>query len=296
MGSGTSNSMYYLSHLPKDEEWGIVCTTVGQQQCPPESEYPVVTSHPADYNFSRTGRVLDEYQLVYITEGQGYFVSESVSLTKVSSGSMMMIFPGERHLYYPDSEVGWSELWVGFKGDGHLDKTIGAFFDKSSPILNIGMSDTVCDIYSRILALAKFEKVGTQQSIGGFVHALLGYVFYKVSNSSIAGFKNINKIQHAQMLLRESVTTRVSPADIAVTLGVSYSLLREQFKTVTGMSMSEYLIRQRINHAKSLLTSSDKSIKEIAFESGYESTSRFCCSFVQHVGCTATEFRKKNRH
>ncbi|MCQ2143324.1 MAG: AraC family transcriptional regulator [Bacteroidales bacterium] len=289
------NSMYYLSHLERDEQWGIVCTTVGSQSCGPDEKYPVNT-HPSAYSFSRTGRVLDEYQLVYITSGQGWFKSDSTKLLRVCEGNMIIIFPGETHMYYPDEDSGWNEMWVGFKGGKELDRTIGSFFDRNSPILNIGISDTVCDIYGRLLSLASSERLATQQAICGFVHALLGYVYYKVANSSISGNKNLSKIQHAQMLLRAGATSGISPADVASKLGMSYSLLREQFKLLTGISMSDYIIRQKINLAKTLLTSSDKSIKEIAFETGYESISRFCCSFSQNVGMTASAFRKRNRH
>jgi len=289
------DQMYYLSHLPKDEEWGMFCTTSGCQECGPNSHYPV-NVHPQNYNFSKSGRVLNEYQIIYITDGHGYFRSDSCPTTKISAGSIIFIFPGERHSYYPDEKTGWSEMWVGFKGDEHLALLISRFFDKKEPVINIGMSDTVCDIYERILALSKFEKYGTQQAICGFINALFGYISYKSANFLISNTKNIDKIQRAQALLRESITSHISPAEIASGLGMSYSLLREQFKAVTGMSMSDYAVQQRINLAKTLLSGTDKSIKEIAFETGYESMSRFCCAFHQHVGITASDFRKKNRH
>ena len=67
----------YLTISPTDEDWGIVVTTVGHQAIQAGSAYPP-SRHPDSYTFQpQEGRVLNEYQLVYITRGQGYFSSQS---------------------------------------------------------------------------------------------------------------------------------------------------------------------------------------------------------------------------
>ena len=61
----------YLAVSERDEEWGIVVTTVGYQFIPPKSNYPL-SKHQDQYCFKpQTGRALNEYQLVYITKGSG---------------------------------------------------------------------------------------------------------------------------------------------------------------------------------------------------------------------------------
>ena len=277
------DQIYYLSHLNRDEQWGLVCTNVGKRR----------SGTATDSRIRK--RATEEYQLVYITEGQGFFESESCGLRKISEGDMIMVFPGEWHNYYPEESSVITEQWVGFRGDVHLDGMVSNFFDRKNPVLSIGSSDTVFDIYGRLLSLAKSEKSGIQEAMGGFIYALLGYIYYKAASESVSRIKNIGKIQRAQQMLREDITAHLSPADIASTLGMSYSLLREQFKATTGMSMAEYSLNQRMNRARTLLISSDRSIKEIAFDTGYESTARFCCAFKQAFGITASEFRKRNR-
>ncbi|MBP8848267.1 MAG: AraC family transcriptional regulator, partial [Parabacteroides sp.] len=67
-----SDQLRYLTISAIDEEWGIVVTTVGYQFIPPKGNYPL-SKHPDNYNFKpQTGRILNEYQLVYITKGSGY--------------------------------------------------------------------------------------------------------------------------------------------------------------------------------------------------------------------------------
>lgn len=53
--------------------------------------YPL-SRHPEKYNFKpQTGRILNEYQLVYITKGSGYFSSQSCKSQKINAGTMILL-------------------------------------------------------------------------------------------------------------------------------------------------------------------------------------------------------------
>ena len=95
----------YLTYNPVDEKWGITVTTIGYQFIPPQGHYPLA-HHPTSYSFNpRDGRVLNEYQLVYITKGSGTFAYEGHEIT-VQAGTMLFLFPGVRHHYCPDPRTG----------------------------------------------------------------------------------------------------------------------------------------------------------------------------------------------
>ena len=71
----------YLQISPKDKSWGLAVSTVGYRQSTPQNS--TATHHPDGYEFPEDGhRVLNEYQLVYITRGAGYFESASCAKTK----------------------------------------------------------------------------------------------------------------------------------------------------------------------------------------------------------------------
>ena len=72
------NRLFYLSIGDRDEDWGIIVTTVGSQSIPPRTHYPPF-QHPNNYLFvPNIGRVINEYQLVYITSGSGWFSSKHI--------------------------------------------------------------------------------------------------------------------------------------------------------------------------------------------------------------------------
>ena len=58
----------YLIVNDMDRKFGLWVNTVGYQSIPPDSPYPL-KEHPSGYFFNaEKGRVLREYQLVYITK------------------------------------------------------------------------------------------------------------------------------------------------------------------------------------------------------------------------------------
>ena len=171
-----------LHYLPANnsscDKWGILCTTVGYQVVSPRCHYPL-SIHPDDYNFKRHGRVLHEYQFVYIIAGSGYFTSDSCKMSIISAGTMIMLFPGEQHTYHPDVNTGWTEYWVGFKGYGVDEWVRNGYFSPSTPLLNIGISQSILGLYENILEVVEEERTGYAVLIASIVCHMLGKVYYK---------------------------------------------------------------------------------------------------------------------
>lgn len=287
-----NDSLSYLSIGATDDDWGISVSTVGYQFIPPQGNYPL-SRHPEKYEFKpQTGRVLNEYQLVYITKGSGYFASNTVKTQKIQAGTMILLFPGEWHSYYPDKETGWNEYWVGFKGV-HIDRRIEKrFFTKEAPIFQIGVSATIVNLYEDILKFASEEKAGYQQLISSITLHILGVIYYKDKNNSFTNTYVVEKINEARIIMKENVETTISPEEIAKKLGLSYSWFRRMFKDYTGISPAQYQMQQRILRAKELLTDSSLNISDIAFTLKFENVGQFSTFFKKKEGISPTEYRK----
>jgi AraC-like DNA-binding protein len=65
------------------------------------------------------------------------------------------------------------------------------------------------------------------------------------------------------------------------------------FKAQTKFAPHQFLIVTRLDHAKILLKTSPRSVKEIAFDCGFRSEVGFVTTFKHKTGLTPTEFRKK---
>lgn len=112
----TGMELKYLIVNDKDRSFGLSINTVGYQSIRPNSPYPV-RNHPTGYFFNaQKGRVLREYQLLYITKGQGSFASDDTPDRQVGKGHLIVLFPGQWHTYKPDTATGWNEYYIGFEG------------------------------------------------------------------------------------------------------------------------------------------------------------------------------------
>ncbi|MCD8273782.1 MAG: AraC family ligand binding domain-containing protein, partial [Alistipes sp.] len=132
----------YLAISQTDLKWGMTINSVGFQSIAARMPYPP-NNHPSRYLFSTdNGRILNEYQLLYITRGGGKFASRTTGYGRyqpVGEGNMFLLFPGEWHNYMPDRETGWDEFWIGFQGS-HIDYwTASSFFTREKPIYNVGI-------------------------------------------------------------------------------------------------------------------------------------------------------------
>ena len=294
MSEYNSNSLKYLTIGSNDEAWGLVATTVGKQSIAPHSNYPAM-QHPTAYNFRRTnGRTLEEYQLIYITEGSGFFESQSVPRQRVVAGTVILLFPNEWHNYAPDEQSGWSEFWVGFKGvlaDNLLSK---GFISLREPLINIGPSNSLMALYRDAIRLAEKEAMSCQQLISGIVFHMLGHILYKQKNRTVGANYAEDIINEARQIMRESAHHALRAEDIAKSLGVGYSWFRQNFKRLTGSSPVQYISRLLMSRAKELLVTESCSIAEVAYMLGFENAGQFSTSFRKMECITPRQFRDGN--
>jgi AraC family transcriptional regulator, transcriptional activator of pobA len=85
------------------------------------------------------------------------------------------------------------------------------------------------------------------------------------------------------------------PADYASMLSITVSYLNDTLKLVTGFSSTWFIQNELFTEAQRLLFYTDKSIKEIAFELGYEDYKYFIRLFGKKIGTSPANFRKTNK-
>ena len=66
----------------------------------------------------------------------------------------------------------------------------------------------------------------------------------------------------------------------------------ERFKEEMGVSINTYLMETRLTYARNLLNSGNLDIKELAYQSGFNSTTYFSTSFKKRYGVSPTDYLK----
>jgi len=112
-------------------------------------------------------------------------------------------------------------------------------------------------------------------------------------NTTHNRFHTVARAFRKQLDLRYKTVKR--PALYADVMNLSVSYLNECVKIATGQSLSNNIHQRVILEAKRLLYHSDKSVKEIATELGYDDYAYFIRLFVKVTGSKPLHFRRKNR-
>lgn len=282
----------YLIVNEYDLLWGLTTNTVGYQHIPPRSTYPL-PNHPTRYLFStEKGRVLDEYQLLYITRGKGEFISSNAKRQGIKEGNMFLLFPGEWHNYMPEKSTGWDEYWIGFKGINIDNRVENGFFSINKPIFNVGMSEEIVQLYKQAIRIATEQKAGFQQMLAGIVNHLLGLAYSLDKNLLFEDTQVIKQINKAKIIMIENLSGNIQLETIAEMLNMSYSWFRRMFKEYTGFSPSQYMQELKIQKIKEILTNSSLPVKEIFFKAGFENQEYFFSVFKKKTGMTPVQYRE----
>ncbi|WP_345816688.1 AraC family transcriptional regulator (plasmid) [Paraburkholderia sp. PREW-6R] len=83
--------------------------------------------------------------------------------------------------------------------------------------------------------------------------------------------------------------------DLASQCDLSASYFTEAFRQTAGLSPHQWLLRRRIDRAKSLLSGTEASLASIAADCGFFDQSHFSRVFVRLVGCRPKYWRLHNR-
>ncbi len=285
----------YLIVNEMDRRFGLWVNTVGLQAIPPNSPYPL-KDHPSGYFFNADkGRVLREYQLVYITKGRGLFSSDSTPEKQVCKGRLMMLYPGQWHTYCPMKQTGWTEYYIGFEGPIVDSMIKHAFLTREQQILEVGLNEELVSLFTRALEVAEADKICTQQYLSGIVLHIIGMIL-SISKNKIFEISDVDqKIEQAKIIMNENVLRNIDPEELAMRLNISYSWFRKVFKDYTGYAPAKYFQELKLRKAKQLLVSTSQSVKEISFLLGYQSTEYFFSFFKKHTGLTPLEYRSFGR-
>ena len=106
--------------------------------------------------------------------------------------------------------------------------------------------------------------------------------------------KQMARVQKMIRFMAEQYTSPITVADITKAGGVSEGYGMGLFQKAIGMSMTSYLTKLRLYHAKSALVDGQDKIVTVAMDSGFGSVSRFYEVFAKETGQTPQSFRQSH--
>nr|WP_319509569.1 AraC family transcriptional regulator [uncultured Draconibacterium sp.] len=284
----------YLMIFEHDEKWGFYINSLGSTIIDAGDLYPS-KGHPGSYTFSwEQGRVLDEFQFVLITDGEGFFETKETGKRRLSDGDGFMLFPGVWHRYRPKKKKGWTERWVGFSGSLAKEFLSNGFFNPNQPVIANCKRTNILGYFNSLFQLFNNEPFGYQRMASGICMQLMAelYNIQQISNSIDALNTMVSRAKH---IMYKRINDSINLEEIAAEFDVSYSKFRTDFKKQTGTSPLQYFLLLKIEKSKDLLLNTNRTQKEIAYSLGFESDYYFNRLFKQKTGITPKQFREKHK-
>lgn len=280
----TENYFRYFAAPPEADAWGLSVTAAGFTRIMPGSRYPA-SVHPDDHALDwGRGRVLDALQIVLVLEGRGHLETRRTGLLEVSAGAAFALLPGVWHRYQPCAKTGWVESWLEMRGPVADSLVAKKVVDSALPLRTNAIATEMETALRQVHAHsrkngASFDPMRTAAAysvLAAWEHAGL------IEGSPRTRLERaVVELEH---ILAERYTEPLDLRELAQTLGVAYSHLRQAFKEHTGYAPWQYVTDLRMARARRLLASSDATLDEIAHQLGFNSGFHFSTMFKRAHG------------
>ncbi|MEM9925591.1 MAG: AraC family transcriptional regulator [Cyanobacteria bacterium P01_D01_bin.50] len=123
------------------------------------------------------------------------------------------------------------------------------------------------------------------------VNLLRDYSVKKTNFNLHLGGLSDSKLLLVTDYINDNIATEIKLSDLAALAGISQFHFSRLFKTSMGISPHKYIMKQRVERAKSLLKNPELSVTEIALLCGFNSHSHLGKYFRQLTGFTPKEYR-----
>lgn len=138
--------------------------------------------------------------------------------------------------------------------------------------------------------ILEIEKIGDVERLVAFEYEML-VQFVSMIRKEKEELTYSHIVNLAIYYIREHIFQELSLHRIADHLGVHPSYLSDRFKRETGMPLTSYINRRKVEESKHLLVYTNQSISEIAFTFKFCSQSYYTQVFRNFTGMTPRQFR-----
>lgn len=241
----------------------------------------------------------DDYHLFFLQEKGTTLIEIDFQKHQIKPSSVIYIHPNQVHRMEA-VENGTVSVWI--INNENLNPEYLKLLEDITPAKPLSLKEETFSIISEAVSLCiKFSERNHEKLYHSLLkdscNALVAlaasqYLEQSTSTNKLSRFEIITKA--FKSALECDFITAKRPAEYAQKLNISTPYLNECVKNTTGYSVSHQIQQRVILEAKRLLYHSDKSVKEIAADLGYDDYPYFSRLFTKVTGMTPLTFRNKN--
>ena len=238
--------------------------------------------------------VRDHFNMHYILSGKGtfYIQGERYSL-KANEG--FLIWPDTVVRYEADEKDPWTYAWVGFHGlkaEFFLKK---AGLSLNKPTFVYSADDRLINCLNAMRSAVKPDSA-SELMVTGYLYHFLSLLIknhrqtHPVEIHAAGGDRHVSR---AIEYITKNYASSLSIGELAQQLNIDRSYLFTLFRTHTGLSPRDFIIRFRMDKAGDLLKNPLLSIGDVARSVGYDDPLQFSKTFKKVKGVSPSQGRIK---
>lgn len=259
-----------------------------------------VSYKPSPITWGQSSHCHKETEVILILEGQGFFTASGHTVP-VQQGTILVTPPSQYHCLYssPQMDLTYSSITLWVHSQTFLTKELQR---PSSSMTNaeeylpqlLSLIRLCFDLYKKA---SKIEKEASRHCILlalDFIQIAFARCSAPVSDIS-SDFNREQTISHQiYAYINEHFQEKITLVGLARRFSISPSHLSHLFSAQFGISPIDLQLQSRIVHSTVDLILTDLTVDEIAYRTGFDTTSNYIRQFKKRIGQTPTEFRREN--
>lgn len=226
----------------------------------------------------------------YTISGAGSLRFEDKTFVLHPGQAMLLKIPYD-HCYQVHKQAGeWEFIFIIMRGSECL-RISEEIIERNGPMSDLYSSAKVLETAEKIIRRNN-EKDSCEMSAlaYSFVMCLGAEILVNSSRTTTP-----EHLKSAKKYALKNFGNNINVSDLAQTAGISYSHFISEFTLNFGVSPGAYILQLQLEKAVNLLQNSTLSIKEIAIDCGFASSSYFCRSFKHKFNSPPDTFRKNRK-
>lgn len=228
----------------------------------------------------------DRNGFLYLLEGKIKYTFNNKSFD-AESGALISLPKGSKHIYKALSKK-VRYIRLDFETYTSITNEFVVFENEPQLVLEkaeSNLENLLLELCTLSLKNNLFDTFKIKSKLFEFFHLLTKAI--KKQN-----YRSGNFILLVIDYINENYSSKISEEALCRLSNVSPTHLRREFKKYTGMTITKYINKQRINKATYLLANDEMPILDIALNCGFSDAEYFCRVFKTYIGINPNKYRK----
>ncbi len=261
------------------------------------SQNSFITIHQLGRNISTPGFTYSNYNnnfvIWIVRNGRGIFETGGKKYN-LSQNDVFLSLPNELSIQTANQNEPWELCFFEFNGLLANELIAKTIFKDGIVTATLKSNTLATEIIASAVYLNSIAP--SEFSLLEFFFKFLSFLDIRKAAPLIGDEESQNKyVAEIKKYIQANYLSPIKISNIADKLNINRSHLYRIFKNETGMNVEDYIINIRVNHAKTLLSTTTLSVSAIASAVGYKNYSSFFKRFKGSTGLTPSEYRAKKK-